>query len=101
MWGEGGLDWHSLNQGALGNCWFLASMMNMGLKDQAKFEDLFVYTELNDQRVYAVDFYSLGIPVTIVVDDYIPTYSWGLPAFGKVSDNKGLWPIILEKAFGK
>ena len=60
-----------------------------------------MYPELNDQRVYGLDFYSLGVPVTVVVDDYIPSYYWGPAAFEKVSDNKGLWPILIEKAFGK
>jgi hypothetical protein len=36
-----------------------------------------------------------------VIDDYIPTYSWGDAAFEAISDDKGLWPILLEKAFGK
>ena len=101
LWGEGGLDWHSLNQGYLGNCWFLVSLENLALKDPKRLEDLFVYQQLNDSRIYGVDFWTLGVPVTVVVDDYIPNYSWGGAAFGNVSDNKGLWPILLEKAFGK
>ena len=76
-------------------------MNNLGLKNQDKFKDLFVYEQLNDQRVYGVDFWNLGVPVTVVIDDYIPTYSWGVAALESVSDNKGLWPIFLEKAFGK
>ena len=41
------------------------------------------------------------MPLTTVIDDYIPTYKWGDAAFEDISDNKGLWPILLEKAFGK
>jgi hypothetical protein len=39
--------------------------------------------------------------LTVIIDDYIPTYSWGDAALGAISDDKGLWPILLEKAFGK
>ena len=101
MWGEGGLDWHSLNQGSLGDCWFLCSMENMGSKDPNMIKNLFLHQELNDQRVYGVQFWNLGVPVTTVIDDYIPTYSWGDSAMEAISDNKGMWPILLEKAFGK
>ena len=41
------------------------------------------------------------MPLTTVIDDYIPTYSWGDAALEDISDKKGLWPILLEKAFGK
>ena len=36
-----------------------------------------------------------------MIDDYVPFYSWGDAALAKPSDNKGLWPILLEKAFAK
>ena len=64
-------------------------------------KNLFLNQSLNNQRVYGVKFYSLGVPLITVIDDYIPTYSWGDAALEDISDNKGLWPILLEKAFGK
>ena len=64
-------------------------------------KNLFLHQELNDQRVYGVQFWNLGVPMTTVIDDYIPTYSWGDSAMEAISDNKGMWPILLEKAFGK
>lgn len=48
-----------------------------------------------------MQFYNLGVPTTIVVDDYIPMYSGGSAAYAKPSNDNGLWPLILEKAFSK
>ena len=43
---------------------------------------------------------SIGIPVTVIIDDYIPV-SENFPVFTKASLNNELWPILLEKAFAK
>jgi hypothetical protein len=37
-----------------------------------RIQELFANPYLNDKGVYAVQMYALGIPVTVVVDDYIP-----------------------------
>lgn len=42
LWGVGGFDWKSLNQGALGDCWFLSSLQNMGSKDINMVKNLFL-----------------------------------------------------------
>jgi hypothetical protein len=76
-------------------------MQNMGSRDPNMVYNLFLRQELNNQRVYGVRFHSLGVPLVTIIDDFIPTYSWGDAAFGAISDDKGLWPILLEKAFGK
>ena len=44
--------------------------------------------------------YTLGVPSTIVVDDFIPMYKGKPMAAGPSADNS-LWPIILEKAVSK
>jgi hypothetical protein len=63
----------------------------MGNKDPQIVKNLFLNQELNDQRVYGVKFWKLGIPSTVVIDDYIPTTSVkGYPEMKAVSDNKGL-----------
>ena len=66
--------------------------------------------ELNAAGAYAVNFYSLGVPHTVVVDDYLPTQkvlddqTWKMvpgTIFTKISEDGALWPSILEKAFAK
>lgn len=62
---------------------------------------MFLNQSLNDKRIYGVQLYNLGVPTTIVVDDYIPAYYGTTAAFAKPTNDNGLWPIILEKAFSK
>ena len=33
---------------------------------------------MNSQGVYAVKMYALGVPITVVVDDYLPSNANGL-----------------------
>jgi hypothetical protein len=43
----------------------------------------------------------LSVPITIRVDDFLPTYnSYTQTLFTKVT-NRGLWMNVLEKAFAK
>jgi len=59
--------------------------------------------EINNSRIYGINFYDLGVPTTVVIDDYLPfSYSTGAsPVFTQPTDNKGLWAMYLEKAFSK
>lgn len=101
LWGTNGFEYDSLNQGYLGDCWFLSSMENLGNRDPNLIKNLFINPELNNSHIYGIQFYDLGVQTTVVIDDSVPFYSWGDPVLGKASDNKGLWPMLLEKAFGK
>jgi hypothetical protein len=71
------------------------------MTDPNMIKNLFLNQELNSSRIYGINFYDLGFPTTVVIDDFVPFYSWGDAALAKPSDNKGLWPVILEKAFAK
>lgn len=68
-----------------------------------KIKSLFLNTPTNDQRIYGLQFYSLGVPLTVVIDDYVATIpgTFAAPAFEKITDNNGYWPVLLEKAFAK
>jgi hypothetical protein len=48
-----------------------------------------------------VQMYALGVPVTVVVDDIVPFTKEGEPHFAKPTAGKGLWVMLLEKAFAK
>jgi hypothetical protein len=75
----------------------------LGNKNPSSIQNLFVNTPTNNQRIYGIQFYNLGVPNTVILDDYVPFYNWANapPAYESASDNNGLWPIILEKAFSK
>ena len=68
-------------------------------------ESVFINTETNANGIYGVDFYTLGVPHTVIVDDLLPltasedgTHATKLAAIGA---DGSLWGPILEKAFAK
>ena len=42
---------------------------------------MFVINEKNSANVYAVNLYALGVPITVTIDDYLPTSSNGKTVF--------------------
>ena len=74
-------------------------------------EDMFLNPDsaLNEAGIYAVNLYALGIPHTVIVDDYLPLKhhtDWDgnkkhYSSFGRVSKDGAMWIHILEKAFAK
>ena len=62
--------------------------------------------ELSKNGIYGVNFYTLGVPHTVIVDDYLPVYDYdgaGTMAtyFAGVGKDGSIWGPILEKAFAK
>ena len=60
-------------QGAIGDCWFMSAASALA-EEPGRLEKVFLNEEngLNPAGIYAVNFYTLGIPHTVVVDDYLP-----------------------------
>ena len=54
----------------------------------------------NEAGIYAVNLYALGVPHTVVVDDWLPI-KHDQTMFSKISNDGALWMAILEKAFAK
>lgn len=44
--------------------------------------------------------YDMGVPVSIVVDDYVPA-SYNNNLYAKANSGKETWVLLLEKAFAK
>ena len=62
----------------------------------------FVNTTNSDNGIYGVNFYSLGVPHTVVIDDYLPLLDGGENTiYGKLSQDNGLWGPLIEKALAK
>lgn len=61
--------------------------------------------ELSPNGIYAVNFYTLGIPHTVIIDDWLPLRHWytgGLRTmFAGIGPDQALWAPLLEKAFAK
>ena len=55
--------------------------------------------------IYGVNFFVLGVPHTIIVDDFLPVKPDSQGGFkthaSKVGEDGSLWGAILEKAFAK
>jgi hypothetical protein len=71
-----------------------------------RLEKVFLNTEneIAQSGIYAVNFHTLGLPHTVVIDDYLPLREWGTgykTLFAHVGEDSGLWGPILEKAFAK
>ena len=65
--------------------------------------------ETNKNGIYAVNLYTLGVPHTVIVDDWLPlqevTQEDGSKAyetlFAHITEDQSMWNVILEKAFAK
>lgn len=106
LFGSDGVQPDDIVQGKLGNCWFLAACATMA-QIPGTVEKLFLNTanELSPNGIYAVNFYTLGVPHTVIVDDYLPLNKDGNTYFAGLgetdTDSGSLWVPIIEKAFAK
>lgn len=61
--------------------------------------------QLSPNGIYGVNFYSLGVPLTVIVDDYLPlsmdSEGKKTTLFAGLGDDSSLWVPIMEKAFAK
>ena len=93
-----GIEPNDINQGALGNCYFLAVLSAM-----AEFPDrvqaCFHTKTVNDAGIYLMRFYINGAEYPVYVDDYLPVRH-NRPCFSSSRVGE-LWVILLEKAWAK
>lgn len=105
LFGTDGITPADIGQGSIGNCWFMSASAAIA-EVPGRMERIFLNTEnyLNFAGIYAVNFWTLGVPHTVIVDDYLPlkekngSYE---TLFAKVSPDGAIWGPILEKAFAK
>ncbi|KAJ8959429.1 hypothetical protein NQ318_022120 [Aromia moschata] len=97
-----GMDRFDVNQGDLGDCWFLAAVA-----DVAKNHELMNLIVPSDQSCYLdyagifhFRFWQYGRWIDVVVDDRLPTYN-GQLIFLKAKRPDKFWTPLLEKAYAK
>ena len=106
LFGSNGITEEDIIQGYIGNCWFLAAASAVA-EVPGRLEKNFLnnVNELSPNGIYGVTMYALGIPHTVIVDDWLPLqrYSNGtfVTLFASISGDGGIWGPILEKAFAK
>ena len=63
-------------------------------------DDIFVSDALSPNGIYAVQMYTLGVPFTQIVDDWLPM-NGSQTIFAGLGKDNSVWGAILEKAFAK
>ncbi|CAJ1423215.1 unnamed protein product [Effrenium voratum] len=96
-----------INQGCLGDCWFLAALAAMAEQPRL-IQGLLAKNKAqhNQWGVYEVSCFKNGQPTTIIVDDFFPcSPNTGKPCYAHANaQDRGaneLWVLILEKAWAK
>jgi hypothetical protein len=92
-----------INQGELGNCYFLSALSSLAEVPQ-RIQNMFPNDKVHKNGVFECLVYIHGFPMKICVDDYFPFMTDSKEiAFTKVSNNstRNIWPMILEKAWAK
>jgi len=77
-------------------------------KIPSRVENLFLNLEnkLSPNGIYGVNFYLLGVPHTVIIDDFLPLTAGNTAGtfktyFAGISPDSALWVPLLEKAFAK
>ncbi|XP_061551679.1 calpain-1 catalytic subunit isoform X2 [Phycodurus eques] len=97
-----GISRFDFGQGAVGNCWFLASLG--ALTFQRVIFEYVVPLEQNFVKDYCglfhFRFWRFGRWVDVIIDDKLPTIN-GRLVFVSSRDPTEFWPALLEKAYAK
>ncbi|XP_043560888.1 calpain-5-like isoform X2 [Chiloscyllium plagiosum] len=103
-----GISSHDLNQGQLGNCWFVAACSCLALRDNLwqkvipdwKKQDWSPKKPNNYAGIFHFRFWRFGEWIDVVVDDRLPTMDEKL-LFCHSSSKEEFWSALLEKAYAK
>lgn len=95
---------HDLDQGLLGNCWFVAGAATLATGHKKLFEKVVPPDQEFDQHyagLFHFNFWWYGKWVEVVVDDYLPTDGQRLIYCRNKERPNEFWPALLEKAYAK
>jgi hypothetical protein len=98
-----GPSYSDVNQGYLGDCYFLASLAEVALKNPSAITSMFT---VNGDGTYSVKFYNNGQAHYVTVDSYLPADASGhfiYANLGGTYTNSGneLWVALAEKAYAQ
>lgn len=85
--------------GILGDDWFLSAISILAGEPNL-IKRLFITPDYNDTGLYRVKLCYNGRWQEVTVDELIPCYAKGEPAFAHSID-QSLWILILQKAYAK
>jgi hypothetical protein len=98
-----GVNYTDINQGYLGDCYFMTSLAETALQNPSIITNMFV---VNGDGTYTVRFYNSGRPQYVTVDSYLPTDASGHLIYANVGAAYGntgneLWAALAEKAYAQ
>ena len=66
-----------------------------------RIDDFFVTDEISANGIYAVQMYTLGVPFTQIIDDWMPLENGTNTIFAGLGKDGSVWGAITEKSFAK
>ena len=95
----GKLNRFDVNQGRLGNCWFLAALASLTESNESLRKVVPEDQDFDDGYcgIFRFRFYRLGEWLEVVIDDRLPTRK-GKLIFLKSNEKNEFWSALLEKA---
>eukprot|EP00672_Neobodo_designis_P003441 CAMPEP_0174868156 /NCGR_PEP_ID=MMETSP1114-20130205/65439_1 /TAXON_ID=312471 /ORGANISM="Neobodo designis, Strain CCAP 1951/1" /LENGTH=861 /DNA_ID=CAMNT_0016103373 /DNA_START=71 /DNA_END=2656 /DNA_ORIENTATION=+ len=91
-----------ITQGALGNCWFCATVSAVGGVRPDIASRMFYPPHYNPRGIYAVALWVDGAKKAVIIDDALPARAGGtMLSFARSSDPCEFWFAFVEKAFAK
>lgn len=89
-----------VQQGALGDCWFLAALAAVAEFPEL-IKEIFAESSYNEYGVYEISCFKNGLQTQVIIDDLFPCDpTTGEPCYSHTKTNE-LWVILLEKAWAK
>ena len=100
---QSGVSYTDISQGAVGDCYFLAALGSLALRNPAMIQSMFID---NGDGTFSVRFYKNATTVQYVtVDRYLPTFGEDrlFASFGNDKDDaiNELWVALAEKAYAQ
>uniref|UniRef100_A0A087Y3J5 Calpain 6 n=1 Tax=Poecilia formosa TaxID=48698 RepID=A0A087Y3J5_POEFO len=99
-----GISSHDLNQGIVGNCWFVAACSCLALKPDLWEKVIPDWKEQewdsNYAGIFHFRFWIFGQWTDVVIDDRLPTIN-GQLIYCQSKQNNEFWSALLEKAYAK
>lgn len=96
---EDGISPTDIQQGSLGNCWFLCALSALA-EFSPLVQKIFVNPVCNKEGAYGLRICVAGEWKTFILDDMIPCYPSQGPLFSCNSGNE-LWVLLVEKAYAR
>jgi hypothetical protein len=96
-----GATYNDIHQGSVADCYIVAALAEVALKNQAAITNMFV---VNGDGTYTVRFYHNSVAEYVTVDSYLPTDTGGSLLYANrgayyASASNELWTSLAEKAY--